>query len=98
RFSRDWSSNVCSSDLLFLVAVDDVERLEIVVDVDTEPRPRRLLELRRDVARPARQIPDVPDGRLDDEILTQEGSDRFCLGGCLRSEERRVGKEWRSWG
>ncbi len=53
-------------DLLLLVSVDDVERLEPVVDVDTEARPRLLLVLGRDVGGRRRQITDVPDARLDD--------------------------------
>jgi hypothetical protein len=39
-------------DLLLLVGVDDIQRLEVMIDVDTESCPRLALEFRRDVGRP----------------------------------------------
>jgi hypothetical protein len=47
-------------DLRLLVGADDVQRLEVVVDVDAEPRPRLALVLRRHVSGVARQVADVP--------------------------------------
>ena len=47
------------ADLLLLVRVDDVERLEVVLDVDAEPRPLLLLVLLRDVGGALGQVADV---------------------------------------
>src|SRR5207302_7709115 len=61
RFSRDWSSDVCSSDL--------------------------------------RQVADVPHRGADLVLATKKPAKRLGLRwGFNRSEERRVGKEWRSRG
>ena len=55
-------------DRLLLVRVDDVERLEVVLDVDAEARPRLLLVLLRDVGGALGKVADVADARLDDEV------------------------------
>ncbi len=67
-------------DLLLLLGRDDVERLEVVVDVDAQARPRLLLHLGGDVLRRGRQVADVADRGLDHEALGQEGRDRARLG------------------
>src|SRR5690606_40262060 len=88
RFSRDWSSDVCSSDLEDVVdfAFDVQVVGDVVVD---EPEPAVLEEV-VDVA-----------GLAGDQVV--DGGDlrpRLDQGGAHvgRSEERRVGKEWRSRG
>jgi hypothetical protein len=48
-----------------LVRRDDVEGLEVVVDVDAEPRPRLALVAGGDVGGVARQVADVADGAVD---------------------------------
>ena len=63
-------------DLVPLLAGDDVERLEVVVDVDAEAGPRLALVGRRDVGGVARQVPDVADRRLD-EVVARRGSRRW---------------------
>src|SRR5690606_40668167 len=70
RFSRDWSSDVCSSDLA------PPDGVPIQEDPAFRPRPK----LRRSATRAAfsPHIPCTPPP-----------------GGVARSEERRVGKEWR---
>ena len=52
-------------DLLLLRGVDDVQRLEVVVDVDTETGPRLLLEPGRDLGGLVGQVTDVADAGLD---------------------------------
>src|SRR5207302_3870988 len=80
RFSRDWSSDVCSSDLLAVkphqraVGIEDGGR--IVKDAGRAP-----LEDRRNNHRA---------GFLGNAGKTLRGRARY------RSEERRVGKEWRA--
>src|SRR5690606_39730667 len=76
RFSRDWSSDVCSSDLLLGELAVRVH----VVDADAE---------HLGAGRP----------HLVDRVA--ERADLLGAAGrvVLRSEERRVGKEWRArWG
>ena len=67
-------------DLLLLLAAHDVERLEVVVDVDAEAGPRLLLERGRDVGGGAGKVTDVPDRGLDDIVAAEKARDglRFC--------------------
>src|SRR5439155_17899160 len=85
RWPRDWSSDVCSSDLRSAGEV-----LLGVVDDRIGPQPAHHL----DVARPA-DPGDVrsPEGPGD---LDGEGADTPRSAVDQRSEERRVGKECRS--
>ena len=62
-------------DLLLLVRVDDVERLEALLDVDAEPRPRLALEALGDRGRAVGKVADVTDGRLDHEVGTEVSGD-----------------------
>src|SRR5207247_5101145 len=74
RSTRDWSSDVCSSDLLaWRVPAAHAAALA---------RPRR-------TAAAALRLPGRPSG---DSTLVRVPAVR-----ARRSEERRVGKEWRSW-
>src|SRR3712207_8008822 len=80
RYWRDWSSDVCSSDLAVdlatlrqLEAPDDQPLLEVALESDEGPHARlERAELREHLGRALMQIPE------------------------RRSEERRVGKECRS--
>ncbi len=74
--------------LVLFLAGDDVERLEVVLDVDPEPRPRLRLVGRRDLGGRAREVADVPDRRLDQVTATEEARDRFRLGGRFDDNER----------
>ena len=67
---------------------DHVERLEAVVDVDPEARPRLALVGGRDLVGPARQVADVADGRLDDEVGPEHAADGARLGRRLHDDER----------
>src|SRR5690606_39954722 len=92
-FSRDWSSDVCSSDL-----VDD-ERLYAIVDV--------LDEIAKEAGRSIPEVainwlltrPSVSNvilgARNEEQLRVNLGATQFTL--TERSEERRVGKEGRAW-
>ena len=71
-----------------LLRVDDVERLEVVVDVDAEARPRLLLLRRRNLGGAVRQVADVADRGLDHVVLAEVARDRLRLGGRLDDHER----------
>ena len=58
-------------DRRLLVCRDHVQRLEVVVDVDTEPRPGLALVLRRNVGGAARQVTNVTARRLHDVVAPQ---------------------------
>src|SRR5690606_39905353 len=89
RFSRDWSSDVCSSDLG--VSIDGDESLTVLDDLVVT---RRLLEA--DMANVAARV-------ADREVLDRLGElvdrmDRLVddTESYHRSEERRVGKACRT--
>src|SRR5690606_40204176 len=89
RFSRDWSSDVCSSDLIQVVEIPGLEirRRQQVVERGSQPAqevaaiPRILEQETREDARASFAV-------VQDRAVAVD----------LRSEERRVGKEWRSEG
>src|SRR5690606_41115938 len=87
RFSRDWTSDVCSSDLLVItdIFMPDTDGLEIVS------------KFRRDFPN-VKIIAISGGGSLGMmELLSvakRLGAHRTLM---KRSEERRVGKELRSW-
>src|SRR5205807_5356776 len=94
RLQGDWSSDVCSSDL----------PAEAVVDV--LPRPDRSAERRqgvvelvvRTVVQEVRGDRRAEERREDQEDDRDPAADRDLVA-AERSEERRVGKEWRArWG
>ena len=73
-------------DHTLLVGVDDVERLELVLDVHAELAVTLALLL-RDVRGPVREVADVPDARLDDEVAAEVAGDRPRFGGRLDDDE-----------
>src|SRR5690606_40487896 len=86
RFSRDWSSDVCSSDL---------DRPKVIASTATI---RRAADQGRHLfARAVRQFPpaglDSRDSWFAVETPREEKASRRYVG---RSEERRVGKEGRA--
>src|SRR5690606_40668073 len=94
RFSRDWSSDVCSSDLLgfdFLKADRDggLSKTEGAELLDT-------VEVAAWFGGPAVGVADVGFGAIEAvEVYAPGGvGGGFFLHG-RRSEERRVGREWR---
>ena len=67
-------------DVALLVARDDVVGLEAVLDVDREPAPRLVLDLRRGVRGAVREVADVADGGLDDVARAEVPRDGAGLG------------------
>src|SRR5688572_31423038 len=80
RFDCDWSSDVCSSDLLADVDGLELAHLVAVHDARHDVRPHEDAVVREDV----------------DRRQHLQGRDREALSVGVRSEERRVGKECRS--
>ena len=70
----------------FLVGVDDVERLEPVLNVDAELAVLRALLL-RDVRRALREVADVTDAGLDGVAAAEVAGDGPRLGGGLDDDE-----------
>ena len=67
-------------------AVDDVVRLEPVLDVDRELAERALLHLRRQLGR-LEEVTDVADAGLDLVAVAEVPGDRACLGRRLHDDE-----------
>src|SRR5438309_6464803 len=82
RWNCDWSSDVCSSDLTPDAAAGGVEA------------PRCASQGWDRIGHQARPASPVSPEREGAEAGARLGEDVRTL---LRSEERRVGKEWRSW-
>ena len=80
--SAPFSSFLSSCDRLLLVVVDEVERLEVLVDRHPH-RPVLGPLLLGDVAGPIRQIADVADARGDLVALAEVALDRPRFGGRL---------------
>src|SRR5207249_9260575 len=95
RSKRDWSSDVCSSDLDF--ARDEMRAIEFDRDLRGEPtllqRVRRVFRIRRC----RKKITTHSDENADPAVVHL--LDRFdgVRAGFARSEERRVGKECGCW-
>src|SRR5690606_39922840 len=83
RFSRDWSSDVCSSDL---IGVD----FEYFETLDMEIMAGRVFSLNF----PA----DTANAAVLNETAVRELKLQNPIGAIIRSEERRVGKESRLMG
>src|SRR5207253_8176932 len=98
RWPRDWSSDVCSSDLLLRGA--DVVIYDRLVHPDLlAEAPREALRVFAGKRCGSHGLPQgeinallVAHARRGARVVRLKGGDPF------RSEERRVGKEWRSRG
>src|SRR5690606_39991459 len=88
RFSRDWSSDVCSSDL------DEAEERAVLLPLLLGDRVAAL-ELDVGVRAGGGEIED-PRRAAEDRDLRLQRFDARVRVVDERSEERRVGKEWRS--
>ena len=80
-------------DLLLLVGIDQVERLERVVDVDAESGPRLLLDRGGNVCGAVGEVADVADRRLDHIAVAEIAGNGLCLGRRLDDNETAVGHE-----
>src|SRR5207253_3990842 len=85
RWPRDWSSDVCSSDLWLQMPAPVEEEMEVRALIQ-----QIAIEHRRRYGIPANRCGTAPP-RYGGE--PQAGSADYA-GGSDRSEERRVGKEW----
>src|SRR5690606_40715658 len=81
RFSRDWSSDVCSSDLPVAARLVQDESLVSFHRATAHD----MLPVKNEVSQPG--------GGVDIQLSQQLS---HAQAGGLRSEERRVGKEWRA--
>src|SRR5205814_4338635 len=89
RCLSDWSSDVCSSDLsVKMLGYERQAHQKETSDGKIKTSTRRLFEYKQAV-RSNRQLAVV----LRDQGLNEE-ADHFAYRAQLRSEERRVGKEW----
>src|SRR5690606_40479739 len=95
RFSRDWSSDVCSSDLHVRHSVDDSLRTTQPVKL-SKPYPLgQCLEISLAVEKALKTLD--PAALPDNAVAGYRALAAFFNAG--RSEERRVGKEGRCrWG
>src|SRR5690606_39793330 len=85
RFSRDWSSDVCSSDLQQHQTAGGVEAVQL---------DQQLVEGLFLLVVTAAQRPGATGAAEGVQLVDED--DRRGLGARLRSEERRVGKECRA--
>src|SRR5690606_40112673 len=84
RFSRDWSSDVCSSDLWLLVAEQSARLIKRLHDGFGHAVVKQRADGTQFTA--VHALDPVADATLDTQYLRQSAD---------RSEERRVGKECR---
>src|SRR5690606_40369495 len=93
RFSRDWSSDVCSSDLEGAMGKkgDCWDRYKVRVD-EVRESVRIIRQCLEQLSGPLRRTPDFDPRALVPKKVNLKAQDYY------RSEERRVGKEWRSRG
>src|SRR5690606_40945217 len=89
RFSRDWSSDVCSSDLQRYQHADDFAR-DLAKVMRTLDRAVTYLDIKK-------LVEDTANERA--KRRKSQGQDTAgVIGDLIRSEERRVGNEGRSRG
>src|SRR5207249_5774775 len=92
RSKRDWSSDVCSSDLVAAARVEDVQVREAAAEHD---------DIRvEDVDHVGERAPETVEVVLYDGRggrLARCGACRDLRRGRRRSEERRVGNECTAW-
>src|SRR5690606_40104447 len=91
RFSRDWSSDVCSSDLHIWINISDLQE-KIVSDSANKITDKAIEDYNPSI---------VPKGSLLYSFKLSVGKVAFNERDCytneaIRSEERRVGKESRA--
>src|SRR5690606_40699686 len=93
RFSRDWSSDVCSSDLMQLATLAQQTLLDHLADV---PRQQHRTVGRDDAQHAAGLVAQIGEmhGRMQEaELDPVPAPVHAALAGPIRSEERRVGKK-----
>src|SRR5699024_11328418 len=88
RSKRDWSSDVCSSDLV------EVGLAQPPLEEGAGVHPRRGMALEEDLVAAAWMV--LAAEEVVEPDLVEGGGSR--VGGDVRSEERRVGREGGAWG
>src|SRR5690606_39937263 len=94
RFSRDWSSDVCSSDLLkrrpeaIVLPHDHLQKFP-----DRKPTTHSFGKI--DLNQPTDLVGEHTVVYSDLDALNHVNNAKY-VEWCLRSEERRVGREWRT--
>src|SRR3712207_7020181 len=83
RYWRDWSSDVCSSDLRNMISPDDFDNSDKGCFMTTEGRKVFLAAYNKKI-------------RSENQYMESRKTYRECIYSQCRSEERRVGKECRS--
>src|SRR3546814_17274863 len=86
----DWSSDVCSSDLLDGRVADDIDELLVAPDVAFQ---RRDVEVADQDGGPVALLGPARHTLDEVELLAELGIERAVGNVSSRSEERRVGKE-----
>src|SRR5690606_41155441 len=94
RFSRDWSSDVCSSDLHG--GRSHVQLRGSGARMMGAVLPSRLEPVRKDLAMDLG--PEIREQFIHAMSGVFSSVSIVATGRGSRSEERRVGKEWRPWG
>src|SRR5690606_40896948 len=90
RFSRDWSSDVCSSDLMSPMSAEATV-VRNYVDWLVKAPWKKKTKVLNDI--------NLAEKVLDeDHYGLEKVKERIVEYLAVRSEERRVGKEWRSGG
>src|SRR5690606_40784307 len=92
RFSRDWSSDVCSSDLTLLIFL--ATAITVALTSSEVLLPRTFSSSFMTLAGLKKCIPTTSSGRLVAEAISSMLKVEV-LDARMRSEERRVGKEGR---
>src|SRR5690606_40702347 len=93
RFSRDWSSDVCSSDLPLQVPAKIACQVGVQVGVDIAAAGAHYQTLQRRHAHAGVQASAI-ENRAGRAAIAQVRREPGAMAGFHRSEERRVGKEW----
>src|SRR5690606_41091247 len=93
RFSRDWSSDVCSSDLVGMTLEKAYEQEEILRDfIKVDEEAAEIWEMARKLEGVVRIVGKHAGGVVFAPTKLTDFSPIYCD----RSEERRVGKECRT--
>src|SRR5690606_40160599 len=91
RFSRDWSSDVCSSDLIHIVLVANVKSGTCTDRVEVNLRTRFDTAVARELSQVVRRADGITCSNF--HRIVQTTYTAMLLRNVNRSEERRVGKE-----
>src|SRR5690606_40497606 len=94
RFSRDWSSDVCSSDLMLAISGDKIDNIPGVPGIGYSTA-AKILQKFAGIDCVLANLPLVGQMKFRGAARAQA---LLRQHGHIRSEERRVGKECRSGG